>query len=90
VCLQNLTHVHTRRHAKRVKHDLDWSTVRQVRHVLFRQNPGNHAFVSVASGHLVAHGKLALHGDEDLDHLDYAGSKLIPLTQLGNLLFVNI
>ena len=90
VGLENLAHVHARRHAQRIQDDLDRRSVGQVRHVFFRQDARNHALVSVTAGHLVAHGKLALHGDEDLDHLDHAGRKLVALAQLGNLLFVNV
>ncbi len=54
------------------------------------KNARNDTLVSVASGHLVADGKLALHGDEDLHHLDHARSKFVALTQLGDLLFVDV
>ena len=75
---------------KRIEHDLDRRSVRQVRHVLFRQNARDDALVTVTTGHLVADRKLALHGDEDLDHLDDARRKLVALTELGDLLFVDV
>src|SRR5260370_1289937 len=88
--LQNLTDVHSRRYTERIEHDLYRGTVRKVRHVLFRQDSGDDAFVTVTSGHLVADRKLALHSDEDLDHLDYARRKLVALSQFRDLLFVDI
>ena len=41
-------------------------------------------------GHLVADRQLALHRDEDLHHLDDARAKLVALTQLRDLLFVDV
>ena len=88
--LQNLADVHTRRHAQRIQNDLDRRSIRQVRHVFFRQNAGDHALVTVTAGHLVADRKLALHRDEDLDHLDHARRKLVALLQLGDLLVMKM
>ena len=85
VGFQNLAHVHTGRHAQRVEHDLHRRSVRQVRHVLFRQDARDHALVAVAAGHLVAHRKLALHGDVDLHQLDHARRQFVALAQLGDL-----
>src|ERR1044071_5406572 len=90
VRLKDLPDVHARRHAQRIENDFDGRSVRQVRHIFFRQNARDDALVAVSSGHLVADRKLALHGDEDLDHLDNAGSEFVALTQLGNLLFVDV
>ena len=39
----------------------------------------------MAAGHLVAHRKLALHGDVDLHQLDDAGRQFVALAQLGDL-----
>ena len=55
VRLQNLSDVHAAGHAERIEHDLDRRSIREVRHVLFRQNARDHALVSVAAGHLIAH-----------------------------------
>ena len=63
VRLEDLTDVHTRRHAERIEDDLDRRSIGQVRHVFFRQDAGDDALVAVAAGHLVADGELALHGD---------------------------
>ena len=86
VGLQDLADVHARGHAERVEHDLDRRPVRQVRHVLVGQDPGDDALVAVAAGHLVAHGQLALHGDEDLDQLDDTGRQLVAALQAALLL----
>src|SRR5260370_17839656 len=55
-----------------------------------RQDVRDYAFVTVTSGHLVADLKLAVHCDEDLDHLDYARRKLVALSQFRDLLFIDI
>ena len=52
------------------------------RHVLDRQDAADHALVAVAAGHLVAWLKLALHGDEDLDHLQHARRQLVAALEL--------
>src|SRR6266705_4026101 len=81
VCLENLSDVHTRRNAERIQNDLDRSAVRHVRHVFLRHDAGDDALVAVAAGHLVADGKLALHGDVGLDQLDDARGQLIALLE---------
>jgi hypothetical protein len=53
----------------------------QVRHVLFRADPGEHALVAVPAGHLVADLQLALDGDEHLHHLDDARRQLVARLQ---------
>ena len=83
---EDLTDVHTRRHAERVQDDLDRRSIGQVRHVFFRKNARDHALVTVASGHLVADRQLALHRDVDLHHLDDARRKFIALLHLADLL----
>ena len=84
---ENLTDVHTGRNAERIQHDLDRRSIRQIRHVFFRNDARDDTLVAVASGHLVADRKLALHGDVDLDQLDDARRKFVALAQLGDLLF---
>src|ERR1035437_3857973 len=86
VGLQNLTDVHTAGNAQRIEHDFHRCSIREVRHVLLRQNPRDHTLVSVAARHLIAHAQLALHGDVDLHQLDHAGRQLIALAQFGDLL----
>ena len=52
-----------------------------------RNDARDDALVSVASGHLVADGKLALHRDVDLHQLDDARRQFVALLQLGDALF---
>src|ERR1700686_3607318 len=80
--LKNLADVHTRRNTERIENDLDRSAVRHVRHVFLRHDAGDDALVAVAPGHLVADGKLALHGDVGLDQLDDARGQLVALFEL--------
>src|SRR6202166_2759265 len=79
---ENLAHVHTRRNAQRIEHDLHRSAVGHIRHVFLRNDARDDALVTVAAGHFVADGKLALHGDIDLDQLDDAGRQLVSLLEL--------
>ena len=74
-----------RRHAERVEHDVDVRAVLQERHVLDRHDARHDALVAVAAGHLVARLDLALHRDEDLDHLHHAGRQLVAALQLLDL-----
>ena len=83
--LEDLADIHAARHAERVEHDVDVGAVLQVGHVLDRNDLGHHALVAVAAGHLVAGLDLALHGDEDLDHLHHAGGQLVAALQLLHL-----
>ncbi len=83
VRLQHLADVHARRHADRVEHDLDVATVVQVRHVLDRHDPGHHALVAVAAGHLVALGDLALLGDRDAHHHVHVRRQLVVVARAG-------
>src|SRR5688572_4235998 len=86
---ENLPDVHSRRYAKRIKYDLDGFSIGKVRHILFGQDPGDNALVAVAAGHLVANGKLALHGDVDFDQLDDSRRQFIAASKLRNSFFVN-
>ena len=83
--LQNLTDVHATRHAERIEHDVDRLAVGEERHVLRRHDLRHHALVAVAAGHLVAGLDLALHRDEDLDHLHHAGRQFVAALQLLDL-----
>src|SRR5688572_22745892 len=87
---KDLSDVHTRRHTERIQHDLDRRSIRQIRHVLFRQNTCDNALVTMTSGHFVADRKLTLHCDKDLDHLDNARRQLVTLLQLRYFLVINI
>src|SRR5215469_6510573 len=83
--LEDLPDVHAARHAERVEHDVDRLAVGEERHVLGRHDLRHHALVAVAARHLVAGLDLALHGDEDLDHLHHAGRQLVAALQLLDL-----
>src|SRR5713226_2841159 len=82
VRLENLADVHTRRNAERIENDLDRSAVRHVGHVFLRHDARDDALVAVPTGHFVADGELALHGDVDLDQLDDAWRQLVALPEL--------
>src|SRR6185295_12647261 len=61
--------------------EIDRGSVREVGHVLLRQNAADHALVAVAACHLVADLQLALDGDVDLHHLDHTGRQLVTAAQ---------
>ena len=73
------------RHAERVEHHVDVRAVLEERHVLARHDHRHDALVAVTAGHLVARLDLALHGDEDLDHLHHAGRQLVAALQFVDL-----
>ena len=83
--LEDLADVHARRHAQRVQHHVHMRAVLEERHVLDRYDAGDHTLVAVAAGHLVTRLDLALHGDEDLDHLHHARRKFVTALQLVDL-----
>src|SRR5258708_25387853 len=87
VGFENLSDVHTRRKAQRIQNNFDWSAIGHVRHVFIRNDARDNALVAVASGHLVADGELALHGDIDLDQLDDARGQFVALLELFLALF---
>jgi hypothetical protein len=86
--LEDLTHVHPRRHAKRIQHDVDRRAIRHVRHVFHRSDLRDHTLVAVTASHLVARLETALHRQVHLHHLLHARRKLVALRQLLALLFV--
>ncbi len=59
--------------------------VLEERHVLARHDLRHDTLVAVTAGHLVARLDLALHGDEDLDHLHHARGQLVTALQLLHL-----
>ncbi len=85
--LQHLADVHARGHAERVEHDVDGGAVGGERHVLDRQDHGDHALVAVAAGHLVARLDAALDGQVDLDHLQHARRQVVAGGDLAALVF---
>src|SRR5215475_14449077 len=90
VRLQDLTDVHSRWHAERIEDDLDRSAIRQIRHIFFRKNSRDHAFVAVTAGHLVADGQLALHRNIDFDQLDDTRRQFVAAPQFRNPLLVDL
>jgi len=86
VGLQNLPDVHARRHAQRVQHDVDRGAVRHVRHVLDRNDGGDHALVAVPSRHLVARLNAALDREVHLHHLEHARGQIVARRDLRLLL----
>ena len=83
--LEDLPDVHAARHAERIEHHVDMRAIVEERHVLARHDHRHDALVAVPAGHLVARLDLALHGDEDLDHLHDAGRQLVAALQLVDL-----
>ncbi len=77
VHFQHLTQIHTARHAQRIQHDLQGSTVGQERHVLFTEDPGHNTLVAVTACHLIAHGNLPLLCQVDTNHLIHAGGHFV-------------
>ena len=68
--LEQLSEVHSGRHAERVQHDVDRPAVGQERHVAARQDARDDALVSVTAGHLVADGQVLLVDQEHAHLLD--------------------
>src|SRR5882672_6691875 len=87
VRFENLSDVHTRRNAERVQNDFHRRAIRERRHIFFRNDARDDALVTVAAGHLVADGELALHGDIDLDQLDDARGQFVAFLELFLALF---
>jgi hypothetical protein len=87
VHFEHLAHVHARRHAQRVQHDVARRAVGHVGHVFDRDDLGHDTLVAVAAGHLVAGLQAALDGQVDLDHLQHARRQLVALRELLALLF---
>ena len=68
---QDLSDIHTRRHTQRIQYDIQRTTVRQIRHILYRQYAGNNTLVTVTTSHLVTNGDLSLLCDIDANLLVY-------------------
>ena len=69
MCFQYLTNIHSGRNTKRVQDYIDRRPIRQIRHILFRQYPGDNPFVPMSTGHLIPDRYLSLHGYVYLNHL---------------------
>ena len=77
VDLQHLSDVHTGRHTQRVQHDVQRTSVRQERHILYRKYTGNDTLVSVTTSHLIADRDFSLLCDVDADCLVYSRRKFV-------------
>ncbi len=83
---QNLPDIHTAGHPKRVQHDIDMGPIFQIGHVFNRHDLGDNTLVAVTTGHFIARLQLALHRNEDLDHLHDAWWQFIPGLNLFDLI----
>ena len=77
VDLQHLSDVHTGRHTQRIQHDVQRTSVRQERHILYRKYTGNDTLVSVTTSHLIADRDFSLLCDVDADCLVYSRRKFV-------------
>ena len=77
--LEDLTNVHSRRHAERVEHNVNRPSIGKERHILLGHDAGDDTLVAVASRHLVADRDLALLGEVDLHELNDARRQLVRL-----------
>src|SRR5690606_8738030 len=85
VGFEDLPDVHAAGHAPWVEDDVDRRAGFQIGHVLDRNDLGDDALVSVTAGHLVARLQLALHRDEDLDHLHHTRGQFVTTLQFLDL-----
>ena len=76
---QNLTDIHTRRHAQWVQHDVHRATICHIRHIFYRQNARYHAFIPVAARHFVARLQAAFNRDKHFHGFLHAGRQLVAL-----------
>ncbi len=79
---ENLTHVHPRRHAERIQHDVGRTAIGHVRHVFDRHDLRHDTLVTVTAGHLVARLQTTLHSQIHLDHLQHARRQFVALREL--------
>ena len=80
--LQNLTHVHPRRHTERVQNDINRLTVLVIRHVLHGHDDRNDTLVTVSARHFVTGLNAPLHREVNLSDLQYARRQIIAALQL--------
>ena len=90
VRFENLADIHSGRHTERIQNDFHRGSVGQIRHVFFRKNTSDDAFVAVAAGHFISDRQLALHGDVHFDKLDHSRRQLVTATELRNSFFVDL
>ena len=90
VCFENLADVHSRRHAKRIQHDLNRRSIREIGHVFVGENARDDALVAVTAGHFVADRELALHRNINLHELDHARRQLVTAAEFVDPLFMDL
>ena len=83
--LQDLSDIHTGRHAQRIQDDIQRPSVGKIRHILDGQNAGNDTLVAVTACHLIADRDLSLLRDVNANRLVHTGGKLISVLS-GELL----
>ena len=74
---RHLSDIHTGRHAQRIQHDIQRTSVRQERHIFHRKDTGNHTLVTVTAGHLISHGDLTFLSNIYTNRFIYGRSKLV-------------
>ena len=77
--LKNLTHVHTRRYAKRIEHDIDRLTFFIVWHIFDRHDHRDNTFVTMASCHFVTRLNATFNSKIDLYDLKHAWGEIVAL-----------
>ena len=77
--LHNLSDIHTRRDTQWIQHDIDWCTVWQVRHILYRNDIWNDTLVTVTSGHLIPNVDFTFLWDEDTNQLVHTWWQLVSI-----------
>ena len=82
---ENLTDVHSRRHAQRVQHDINRRTIRQERHIFLTHNAGNDTLVTMTTCHLIADRNLTFLCDVDTHQTVYARRQFIVVFTGENL-----
>ena len=86
--LQNLSDIHTGRYAQRVQYDIQRTSVRKERHILYRKYTGNDTLVTMTASHLIADGNLSLLCNVDANGLIYARRQLVAVLS-GKYLGIN-
>ena len=76
---KHLTDIHTRRHAQRVQHDIQGTSVGQEGHILYREHTGNDTFITVTSRHFISHRDLSLLRDVDAHCLVHTRGQLVAI-----------
>ena len=81
---QNLSDVHTGWNAEWVQHDIDRCAIRQIRHILDRQDLGDNALVAVTAGHFITFRNLTFLNDIDFNDFIDSRRQIVPFIALEN------